>query len=187
MKFSIAARWCELGMRFLKFLSPSLKSTYSAQASNVMRAPNLKIFPQFIWGGREVKSQLCLVSPEMLFPYFCGGGGGVTFPRILRGDFWGVNVQILTTFCYRTEMLYASQIVSVWRLIMNSINSVWTCISRDIHSRECLFKYFRWQRYMQTFWQNWTEKKHLYNTAKIIHLCMSSIVIGKGKVHPNSS
>ena len=61
----------------------------------------------------------------MLFSHFMGGGGWLGWVDV--GGSWGnwsfffpgVNVQILTIVCSCTEMLCASQIVSMWRLIIS--------------------------------------------------------------------
>ena len=84
------------------------------------------LFSHFSWGGGGGLGknlnlfQLHLLSPKILFSHFIVAGGGriQTFPtlspksrnaifsmgggvitRTVRGDFLGVNVQILTTFC----------------------------------------------------------------------------------------
>ena len=72
LKFSNAARWCELGMQFLKFLSPSLRSTYNTQASNLIQATHTKC--AFVPARKRSMGQGNIFSS--VCQEFCPQGGG---------------------------------------------------------------------------------------------------------------
>ena len=91
---------------YFRFGKDGLHSPLSNKRKVIMDILQLQI-----WQGSNVKTPtLSPKSKNAIFPILVGGGGSVCVKS-------GVNVQILTTFCSCTEMLRASQIVSVWRLI----------------------------------------------------------------------